>query len=91
MAPPKLRLNSLEPIQIEAFIANMGPFTKAESYFADANLYLNYDEMQEAMPLKFSTSQPIKEVRSKPAPSESNAEEFSKLTIDEVPTNENHK
>ncbi|KAL0446042.1 UNVERIFIED_CONTAM: hypothetical protein Slati_1732100 [Sesamum latifolium] len=88
--PPKLRLNSLEPVQMEASIVDMEPFTKAESYFGDAKLYLNHNKMQEAVPTKFLTSQ-IKEVRSKPTPSESNAEEFSKLTIGEVPITENHE
>ncbi|KAL0446100.1 UNVERIFIED_CONTAM: hypothetical protein Slati_1737900 [Sesamum latifolium] len=90
-APPKLRLDSMEPIQMESSIIDMEPFTKTGSYFGDAKLYLNPDEMQEVMHSKFLISQLIKEVHSKATPSESNAEEFSKLTIGEVPTEKNHK
>ncbi|KAL0345360.1 UNVERIFIED_CONTAM: hypothetical protein Sradi_4367300 [Sesamum radiatum] len=40
----KLRLDNLEPMQIEASIADMESFTKAELYFGDAKLYLNFDK-----------------------------------------------
>ncbi|KAL0445926.1 UNVERIFIED_CONTAM: hypothetical protein Slati_1720500 [Sesamum latifolium] len=72
-------------------MADMEPFTNGESCFGDANLYINHNKMQEAVPSKFSTSQPIKELRSKPAPSESNTKEFNKLAIGEMPINENRK
>ncbi|KAL0427599.1 UNVERIFIED_CONTAM: hypothetical protein Slati_2934700 [Sesamum latifolium] len=91
VAPSKLRLDNLAPVLIEVSIADMEPFTKAESYFTDAKLYLSYSEMQETVPSKLWTSQLIKEVRSKLTHSKSNAEDFSKLTIGEVPNNENHK
>ncbi|KAL0435423.1 UNVERIFIED_CONTAM: hypothetical protein Sradi_0250200 [Sesamum radiatum] len=89
--PPKLRLNSFDSVQMEASISDMEPFTKVESYFGDAKLYLNPNEMQEAIHSKLLTSQLIEEVRSKATSSESNAEEFSKLIIDEVPASRNHK
>ncbi|KAL0289890.1 UNVERIFIED_CONTAM: hypothetical protein Sangu_2597900 [Sesamum angustifolium] len=76
---------------MEASIADMEPSAKAESYIGDVKLYLNPSRMQEAMHSKFLTSQLIKEAHSKATPSERNAIEFSKLTIGEVPTNENHK
>ncbi|KAL0445928.1 UNVERIFIED_CONTAM: hypothetical protein Slati_1720700 [Sesamum latifolium] len=90
-ASQKFRLDNLEPMQIEDSMADMEPFTNGESCFGDANLYTNHNKMQEAVPSKFLTSQPIKELRSKPAPSESNTKEFNKLAIGEMPINENHK
>ncbi|KAL0355782.1 UNVERIFIED_CONTAM: hypothetical protein Sradi_4025100 [Sesamum radiatum] len=69
----------------------MEPFTKAESYVGDVKLYLNPSRMQETMHSKSLTSQLTKEVRSKLTHLESNAKEFSKLTIGQVSINENHK
>ncbi|KAL0404227.1 UNVERIFIED_CONTAM: hypothetical protein Sradi_2063500 [Sesamum radiatum] len=69
----------------------MDPFNKVESYIDNVKLYLNPKGMQEAMHSNFLTSELIKVVHSKATHSESNAEEFSKLTISEVPTNKNHK
>ncbi|KAL0423970.1 UNVERIFIED_CONTAM: hypothetical protein Sradi_0931800 [Sesamum radiatum] len=45
IAPPKLLLDSLEPIQMEASITYMETFTKVESYVGDVKLYLNPDGM----------------------------------------------
>ncbi|KAL0439082.1 UNVERIFIED_CONTAM: hypothetical protein Slati_2391200 [Sesamum latifolium] len=86
--PPKFKLNNFEPIQIEASIADMEPFTKVVSYGGNVKLYLNPGGMQEAMHSKFLTSQLIKEVNSKATPSESNTKEFNKLTIGEVKIND---
>ncbi|KAL0325146.1 UNVERIFIED_CONTAM: hypothetical protein Sradi_5083900 [Sesamum radiatum] len=56
VVPQKLRLNSFQPIQMEASIADMEPSTKAESYVGDIKVYLNHGGMQEVMHSKFLTS-----------------------------------
>ncbi|KAL0375766.1 UNVERIFIED_CONTAM: hypothetical protein Scaly_0694200 [Sesamum calycinum] len=85
--PPKLRLNNCELVQIEGSIVDMEPFTKIESYVCDVKLYLNPGGMQEAMHLKFLTSQLIKEVHF----FRKQCRRVHQLTIGEVSTNKNHK
>ncbi|KAL0420211.1 UNVERIFIED_CONTAM: hypothetical protein Slati_3044000 [Sesamum latifolium] len=71
--------------------ADMKPFTEAESYFADAKLYLDPDNMQEVLPSRFSVGYSSEEVYPKATPIENNNEKLSETAKDEAPTNEKHE
>ncbi|KAL0406164.1 UNVERIFIED_CONTAM: hypothetical protein Slati_3930300 [Sesamum latifolium] len=71
--------------------ADMKPFTEAESYFADAKLYLDPDNMQEVLPSRFSVGYSSKEVHPKATPIENNNEKLSETAKDEAPTNRKHE
>ncbi|KAL0361042.1 UNVERIFIED_CONTAM: hypothetical protein Sradi_3788700 [Sesamum radiatum] len=71
--------------------ADMKPFTEAESYFADAKLYLDPDNMQEVLPSRFPIGYSSKKVHLKATPIEDNNEKLSEMTKDEAPTNGKHE
>ncbi|KAL0439076.1 UNVERIFIED_CONTAM: hypothetical protein Slati_2390600 [Sesamum latifolium] len=64
--------------------ADMKPFTEAKSYFADAKLYLNPNNMQEVLLSKFPIAYSSEEVHPEATPIESNNEKFSEATKDEA-------
>ncbi|KAL0458509.1 UNVERIFIED_CONTAM: hypothetical protein Slati_0478100 [Sesamum latifolium] len=69
--------------------ADMKSFTEAESYFADAKLYL--DNMQEVLPSRFSVGYSSEKVHPKATPIENNNEKLSETATDEDPTNGKHE
>ncbi|KAL0325068.1 UNVERIFIED_CONTAM: hypothetical protein Sradi_5076100 [Sesamum radiatum] len=71
--------------------ADMKPFIEAESYFADAKLYLYLDIMQEVLPSRFSVGYSNEEVHPKATPMENNNENLSETTKDEAPTSAEHE
>ncbi|KAL0433534.1 UNVERIFIED_CONTAM: hypothetical protein Slati_2687700 [Sesamum latifolium] len=71
--------------------ANMKPFTEARSYFAYAKLYLDPDNMQEVLPLRFSVGYSSKKVHPKATPIENNDEKLSEATKDEALTSPKHE
>ncbi|KAL0409614.1 UNVERIFIED_CONTAM: Transposon Tf2-12 polyprotein [Sesamum radiatum] len=71
--------------------ADMKPFTEAESYFADAKLYLDPDNMQEVLPSRFPVAYPSEKVYPKATPIENNNEKFSEMAKDDAPANGKHE
>ncbi|KAK4388225.1 hypothetical protein Sango_2429100 [Sesamum angolense] len=66
--------------------ADMNPFTEAESYFADAKLYLYPDNMQEVLPSKILVGHSFEEVHPELTPIESNNEKLNKAAKNEAST-----
>ncbi|KAL0325192.1 UNVERIFIED_CONTAM: hypothetical protein Sradi_5088500 [Sesamum radiatum] len=71
-----------EIVKVDAI---MKPFTEAESYFADAKLYLDPDNMQEVLPSKILGDHSLEQVHSIAMPKENNNEMLSKATKNEAP------
>ncbi|KAL0411752.1 UNVERIFIED_CONTAM: hypothetical protein Slati_3764900 [Sesamum latifolium] len=71
--------------------ADMKPFTEAESYFADAKLYIDPENMQEVLPSRFPVGYSSEEVYPKATPIENNNEKLSETAKDEAPTNGKHE
>ncbi|KAL0394924.1 UNVERIFIED_CONTAM: hypothetical protein Slati_4458600 [Sesamum latifolium] len=71
--------------------ADMKPFTETESYFSDAKLYLDPDNLKEVVPSRFSVGYSSEEVHPKATPIGSNDEKPSKATKDEASTSQKHE
>ncbi|KAL0448897.1 UNVERIFIED_CONTAM: hypothetical protein Slati_1446100 [Sesamum latifolium] len=71
--------------------AEMKPFIEAKSYFADAKLYIDPDNMQEVLLSRFSVGYSSEEVHPKAASIENNDEKLGKATKDEAPTSEKYE
>ncbi|KAL0345465.1 UNVERIFIED_CONTAM: hypothetical protein Sradi_4377800 [Sesamum radiatum] len=71
--------------------ADMKHFTEAESYFADAKLYLDPENMQEVLPSRFSIGYSSEEVHPKATPIENNNEKLSETAKNEAPANGKHE
>ncbi|KAL0359914.1 UNVERIFIED_CONTAM: hypothetical protein Sangu_0840800 [Sesamum angustifolium] len=71
--------------------ADMKPFTEAESYFANAKLYLDPGNMQDVLPSKALFDHSLEEVHPRATPIENNDKMLSKATKNEAPTSEKHE